>query len=74
MLQKRTYDGCDLIGCASALTRIAKVKVDPKDPSFNKGYKKRLTFGLTLSLMEMPSCRFGDYMNISLMHMQHVHN
>ena len=59
-MQKRTYNGCDLIRSIGALARIAKFKVDPKDPSFNKAYKKRLTFGLTLRLMEMPSFRFGD--------------
>jgi hypothetical protein len=38
---ERTYDGCDLVGSVGALAIIVEFEVDPKDPSFNKAFKKQ---------------------------------
>ena len=51
-----TYDGFGIVESACGSARIDEFEVDLKDPSLVHNI---LTFGLTLSLMEMPSCGFG---------------
>ena len=38
---KRTYNGCDLVGSGGVLIKIAEFEVDPKNPSFNKAHQKK---------------------------------
>jgi hypothetical protein len=51
-----TYDGFGIIESAGGSARIAKFEVDLKDPS---SMHTKLTFGLTLSLMEIPLVDLG---------------
>lgn len=59
---ERTYDGFHLVESVVDRLELLNLRLILKN---QVSMQNKLTFGLTLSLMEMPSYGLGDYMSIS---------